>query len=108
MKLKLICQNISLTFTRTTRQVQMIIDEYRELTNRVFNAIRNFETCSSKRDYALSVVSQISYEASQAQCQEADRIDLEQMDFALQLVLDLIQDNPIPEFTQQQFHAALH
>ncbi len=86
----------------------MNIEEYRELTNRVFNAIRNFETCSSERDYALSVVSQVSYEASLAQCQDADRIDLEQMDFALQLVLELIQDNPIPEFTQQELRVALH
>ena len=88
----------------------MNIDEYRKLTNRVFNAIRNFETCSSERerDYALSVISQISYEASQAQCLEADRIDLEQMDFALQLVLELIQDNPIPEFTPQELQVALH
>ena len=88
----------------------MNIDEYRELTNRVFNALRNFENCTSEResDYALSVISQISYEASLAQCQEADRIDLEQMDFALQLVLELIQDNPIPEFTPQQLQVALH
>lgn len=88
----------------------MNIEQYRELTNRVFNAIRNFETSSSERerDYALSVVSQVSYEASLAQCQEADRIDLEQMDFALQLVLELIQDNPIPEFTPQELQVALH
>lgn len=88
----------------------MNIEEYRELTNRVFNALRNFETSSTERekDYALSVVSQVSYEASLAQCQEADRIDLEQMDFALQLVLELIQDNPIPEFTPQELQAALH
>jgi len=88
----------------------MEIEEYRELTNSVFNAIRSFENCSSERerDYALSVVSQVSYKASLAQCQEADRIDLEQMDFALQLVLELIQDNPIPEFSQQELRVALH
>ncbi len=88
----------------------MNINEYRELTNRVFNAIPNFETCSSQREreYALSLISKVSYEASLAQCQEADRIDLEQMDFALQLVLELIQDNPIPEFTTQQLQVALH
>ena len=88
----------------------MNIEEYRALTNRVFNAIRNFETCSSERerDYALSVVSQVSYEASLAQCLEADRVDLEQMDFALQLVLELIQENPIPEFTPRELQVALH
>lgn len=88
----------------------MNIEEYRELTNRVFNALQNFETCSSKREkeYALSVVSQVSYEASLAQCQEADRTDLEQMDFALQLVLELIQDNPIPEFSPRELQGALH
>lgn len=88
----------------------MNIEEYRELTTRVFNAIHNFENCSSgrERDYALYVISQVSYEASLAQCQEADRIDLEQMDFALQLVLELIQDHPIPEYTQQELRVALH
>ncbi len=88
----------------------MNIEEYRELTNRVFNALRNYETCSSDRErhYALSVVSQVSYEASLAQCQEADRTDLEQMDFALQLVLELIQNNPIPEFTPKELQTSLH
>jgi len=88
----------------------MNIEEYRELTNRVFNALRNFETSSTdrERDYALSVVSQVSYEASLAQCLEADRTDLEQMDFALQLVLELIQDHPIPEYSPEELQAALH
>ena len=88
----------------------MDIEEYRELTNNLFNALRNFETCSSdrERDYALSVISQVSYEASLAQCADADRTDLEQMDFALKLVLELIQENPIPEFSPQQLQVALH
>ena len=88
----------------------MNIDEYRELTNRVFYALRNFETCSSERerDYALSVLSQVSYEASLAQCADSDRTDLEQMDFALKLVLELIQDNPIPEFSPLQLQVVLH
>ena len=88
----------------------MNINEYRALTEQVFNALHNFETCSSERerDYALSVISQVSYEASLAQCEEANREDLEQMDFALKLVLDLIQDNPIPELTMEELQVALH
>ena len=88
----------------------MNIKEYRALTDQVFNALQNFETCSSERerDYALSIISQVSYEASLAKCEEAERSDLEQMDFALKLVLDLIQDNPIPEFTSQELQVALH
>lgn len=88
----------------------MNIEQYRELTNRVFNALRNFETCSSERerDYALSVISQVSYEASLAHCQDAEISDLEQMDYALKLVLDLIQDNPIPDLTMQELQVALH
>ena len=88
----------------------MNIEEYRELTHSVFNALRNFETCSSERerDYALSVISQVSYEASLAHCQDADKYDLEQMDYALKLVLDLIQDNPIPDLTIHELQVALH
>ncbi len=88
----------------------MNIEEYRELTNRVFNALRNFETCSSERerDYALSVISQVSYEASLAHCLDAQQSDLEQMDFALKLVLELIQENPIPDLTIQELQVALH
>ena len=88
----------------------MKIEEYRELTNCVFNALRNYETCSSdrERDYALSVISQVSYEASLASCQDADRNDLEQMDYALKLVLDLIQNNPIPELSIEELQIALH
>ena len=88
----------------------MNIEQYRELTNRVLNALRNFENCVSdrERDYALSVISQVSYEASLAQCQDADCSDLEKMDFALKLVLDLIQENPIPELTCEELQYALH
>lgn len=88
----------------------MNIEEYRELTHRVLSALRNYETCTSdrERDYALSVLSQVSYEASLAQCMDADKSDLEQMDNALQLVLDLIQTNPIPELSHYELQSALH
>ena len=90
--------------------INMEVEQYRELTHQVLSALKNFNTCVSQRerDYALSVISQVSYEASLAHCKDADRNDLEQMDFALKLVLELIQENPIPELTMEELQVALH
>ena len=88
----------------------MNVQEYRELTQQVLSALRNFNTCVSQRerDYALSVISQVSYEASLAQCNDANQTDLEKMDFALKLVLDVIKDHPIPEVPMCELRVALH
>ncbi|MEM8843619.1 MAG: hypothetical protein AAGB35_01085 [Pseudomonadota bacterium] len=88
----------------------MEVKQYRALTHEVLSALRNFNTCVSQRErnYALSLISQVSYEASIAQCQEADQTDLEKMDFALKLVLELIKDHPIPKVPMQELQIALH
>ena len=88
----------------------MEVKEYRELTHQVLSALKNFNTCVSQRerDYVLSVISQVSYEASIAQCENAEQADLEKMDFALKLVLDLIKENPIPKVPAHELQIALH
>lgn len=88
----------------------MRVKEYRELTSSVFDALRNYRTCATdrERNYALSVISQIAYEASLARCAEAERYDLEQMDIALKLVLELIKETPIPDSTPYELQTALH
>ena len=88
----------------------MNVKDYQALTNRLLGALRNFENCVSERErnYVLSIISQVSYAASLAHCKEASRSDLEKMDFALKLVLDLIQKNPIPQLTPAQLQFALH
>lgn len=88
----------------------MRVKEYRDLTSCVFDALRNYKTCATdrERNYALSVISQIAYEASIARCAEAERYDLEQMDIALKLVLDLIKEKPIPECPTHELQIALH
>ena len=90
--------------------IEMEVKQYRELTHQVLSALRNFNTCVSQRerDYALSVISQVSYEASLAQCHDADQSDLEKMDFALKLVLELIKDHPIPKVPVHELQVALH
>ena len=88
----------------------MKVEEYRDLTSCVFDALRNFRSCSSDRErhYALSVISQVAYEASIARCEEAKICDLEKMDYALKMVLDLIKENPIPENPTNELQLALH
>ena len=88
----------------------MNVEEYRELTSCVFDALRNYQTCSTERErhYALSVLSQVAYEASLARCNDANQTDLEQMDLALKMVLDLIKENPIPEHSTSELQLALH
>ncbi len=88
----------------------MSVEEYRELTSCVFSALRNYTSCLSEceRDYALSVISQVAYEASIAQCIEAKHRDLEQMDLALKLVLELVKEKTIPERSVQELQTALH
>ena len=90
--------------------INMEVEQYRELTNQVLSALKNFNTCVSQRerDYALSVISQVSYEASLAQCHNANQTDLEKMDFALKLVLDLVKENPIPKVPVHELQIALH
>ena len=90
--------------------INMEVEQYRELTNQVLSALKNFNTCVSQRerDYALSVISQVSYEASLAQCHNANQTDLEKMDFALKLVLDLVTENPIPKVPVHELQIALH
>ena len=88
----------------------MRVKEYRELTSSVFDALRNYKNCATdrERNYALSVISQIAYEASLARCAEAETYDLEQMDIALKLVLELIKETPIPDCTPYELQTALH
>ena len=88
----------------------MNVQEYRELTQQVLSALRNFNTCVSQRErnYTLSIISQLSYEASLAQCHDANQTDLEKMDFALKLVLEVIKDHPIPEVPMRDLRVALH
>ena len=90
--------------------INMEVEQYRELTHQVLSALKNFNTCVSQRerDYALSVISQVSYEASLAQCHNANQADLEKMDFALKLVLDLVKENPIPKVPVHELQIALH
>jgi hypothetical protein len=90
--------------------IKMDVQEYRELTQQVLSALRNFNTCVSQRErnYALSVISQVSYEASLAQCHDANEADLEKMDFALKLVLEVIKDHPVPEVPMRELRVALH
>ena len=88
----------------------MNVQEYRELTQQVLSALRNFNTCVSQRErnYTLSIISQLSYEASLARCHDANETDLEKMDFALKLVLEVIKDHPIPEVPMRDLRVALH
>ena len=88
----------------------MNIEEYRELTASVFDAIRNYQVCTTERErhYALAVISHVAYEASLARCINANKFDLEQMDRALKLVLDLIKETPIPERSAFELQLALH
>ncbi len=88
----------------------MKVEEYRELTNCLFDALRNYESSASDREraYSLAVISQVAYEASIARCSEAQLPDLEQMDFALKLVLDIIKEKPIPDCSTHELQAALH
>ena len=41
-------------------------------------------------------------------CENAEQTDLEKMDFALKLVLDLIKENPIPKVPAHELQIALH
>ena len=88
----------------------MNVEEYRELTSCLFDALRNYEASASDREraYALAVISQVAYEASLARCTNAELCDLEQMDLALKLVLDLLKEKPIPECSSNELQATLH
>ena len=89
---------------------RMKVEEYRELTTCVLNAVRNYQhsITEQERVYALSVISQIAYMASNAFCADANLADLKNMDLALELVLDLIKENPIPNTACCEPAATVH
>jgi hypothetical protein len=74
----------------------MDLQDYKRLTNQLFSAIRNVETCSTERErhYTLSLLQHYSGEASVAYCLDASSNDIESMDLALQSVFDTLEANP--------------
>ena len=56
----------------------MDLQDYRRLTNQLFSAIRNVETCGSERErhYTLSLLQHYSSEASVAYCEDASSNDI--------------------------------
>ena len=71
----------------------MNLQQYRRLTNQLFSAIRNVETCSSERERlcTLSLLHQCSSEACVSYCLDAGADDIESMDLALKSGLEMIE-----------------
>ena len=74
----------------------MDLQDYKRLTNQLFSAIRNVETCSTERErhYTLSLLQHYSSAASVAYCLDASSNDIESMDLALQSVFETLEANP--------------
>mgnify|MGYP005685357743 CR=1 FL=1 len=88
----------------------MDIKQYRKLTNHLFTAIRNVETCASERErmYTMSLVFDYTEKASVAYCNEAESNDLESMDLALRSVFDLIETHHFTRESSDNLRTALH
>jgi len=71
----------------------MKLQHYRRLTNQLFSAIRNVETCITERErlYTLSLLHQCNCEACVSYCLDANQDDIESMDLALKSGLEIIE-----------------
>ena len=80
----------------------MNLQKYRRLTNQLYSAIRNVETCNTERErlYTLFLLHQYSHEASISYCRAASTEDIESMDLALQSVLEIIESLPENQFAK--------
>ncbi len=88
----------------------MDIKQFRKLTNHLFTAIRNVETCASDRErmYTMSLVFDYSEKACVAYCNEAESNDLESMNLALRSVFDLIETHDFTRDYSTNLRTALH
>lgn len=88
----------------------MDIKQYRRLTNHLFTAIRNVETCTSDREriYTMSLVLDYTKKASVAYCNDAESNDLASMNLALRSVFDLFESQQIPFEPASSLRTALH
>lgn len=88
----------------------MDIKQFRRLTNHLFTAIRNVETCASDREriFTMSLVYDYSEKACVAYCNEAESTDLESMNLALRSVFDLLETHHFKIDCDDNLRTALH